>query len=306
MIRRQVGNEYWLIAQDDHAHLAGDLARHLGNDRFSPPSSQSAIIGIAMHDSGWPLHDDAPMLNTDGHPLDVFESPRKLALKVWEESARRAAAQDDYAGLLVSLHSLALCIYATSHPSASTAQSRWNLSDPRARFEVNRFQHNMIELQEALRQRLGMRTDRPLTHGLAEPSTTDPKEQRLTFDFRLLQAMDTISLGICCTTPPFLQVPQVLDRPAATTPIALRLHRIGEELLVDPWPFSHDRIPVQIPFRRLMAQRFADASSFRQAYRAAAVEHFPSVVRRGQVPVACSPAAAGKSQAGVRCRDGQV
>jgi len=281
MIRRQVGNEYWLITQDDHARLAGELARHLGNDRISSPSSDAAILGITMHDSGWPLHDDAPTLNADGQPLDVFESPRQLALKVWEESARRAAAQDDYAGLLVSLHSLALCIFATSHPSACGPGSRWDLSAPRARFEVNRFQHNMIELQESLRKRLGMRTDRPLSNGLAEPSTTDPKEQRLTFDFRLLQAMDTISLGICCTTPPFSQVQQVLPRPGAATPITLQLRRAGDELLVDPWPFCSDVIRLQVPFRRLRAQRFDDECSFRRAYAAAPVKHFSSLIRRG-------------------------
>ncbi|WP_428937977.1 DUF3891 family protein [Fontivita pretiosa] len=281
MIRRQVGNEYWLITQDDHARLAGELARHLGNDRFSPPSSQSAILGIAMHDSGWPLHDQAPSLNARGQPLDVFESPRELALKVWEESARRAAAQDDYAGLLVSLHSLALSIFAASHPSASGPSSRWNLSDPRARFEINRFQHNMIELQESLRKRLGMRTDRPLTNGLADPSTTDPKEQRLTFDFRLLQAMDTISLGVCCTTPPFSQVQQMLPRPGATTPVTLQLRRADDVLAVDPWPFSGDEIRVRVPIRRLRAQRWDDESSFRRAYAAAPVEYFSSLIRRG-------------------------
>src|SRR4051794_27947113 len=35
MIRRQVGQEFWLITQDDHAQVSGQLAAQLGNDRFA-------------------------------------------------------------------------------------------------------------------------------------------------------------------------------------------------------------------------------------------------------------------------------
>ena len=68
----------------------------------------------------------------------------------------------------------------------------------RARFENNKFQHRQIEIQEEVRGKLGMRTDIPLTLGLAG-SGFDLREDQLHFDFRWLQALDQISLGICCT-----------------------------------------------------------------------------------------------------------
>jgi len=276
MIRRQVDTEYWLIAQDDHAKIAGELARNIGNSRFVGPSSPSAILGITLHDCGWPIHDEHPTLNQQRLPRDVFESTREVGLPVWEASAERAAAQDAYAGLLVSLHSLALSVFATS--SAPISGQRWDLSDPRARFEVNRFQHGMIELQEGLRERLGMRTDRPLKYGLCEDPVDDPLEQKLLFDFRWLQAMDQISLSVCCTKTPFSRIGPILPKPGAA-PQTLKVARPSDtQLWLDPWPFDVPQISVQVPFRRLSDQRFADEQQFRAAYGAAQVEQFTATL----------------------------
>src|SRR5689334_4373848 len=115
MIRRRVADEFWLFTQHDHALLAGVLAERLGNDTFASPDPREAVVrGVAMHDCGWPLHDDAPTLNRHGEPLDVFETPPQIGLRVWSEAARRAAGADPYAGLLVSLHSLSLSMFAMS------------------------------------------------------------------------------------------------------------------------------------------------------------------------------------------------
>src|SRR5262245_58167737 len=103
MIRRRVGDEFWLIPQHDHALISEKLAKHFGMDRFAKPQAATTVLGISLHDCGWPTHDDCPMLNKDHLPLDVFETSPKIGLSVWTESARRATAQDAYAGLLVSL-----------------------------------------------------------------------------------------------------------------------------------------------------------------------------------------------------------
>jgi hypothetical protein len=278
MIRRQVGAEsFWLITQHDHAQVSGQLARHLGNASFAPPSSESAMLGIALHDCGWPIHDDRPTLNTNHQPLDVFETPRELGLEVWDASAIRATQRDDYAGLLVSLHGLALSVFATSQ-SPVVSGSPWNMNDTRARFELNRFQHKMIELQESLRQRLGLRTDRPLKHGLAEEAG-DAKEQRLTFDFRLLQAMDRLSLSICCTHPPFAAIEPLIPRPGEAAQ-SIRVARPRSDLLhLHPWIFASDEVRIDLPYRQLRTQQCQDLASFRAAYAAAPVQQFTVAIR---------------------------
>jgi hypothetical protein len=271
MIRREVGDEYWLIAQNDHAVLSGQLAEQFGGAGIQSPS-RAAITGIAMHDAGWPLHDEAPTLNNDHIPIDVFESRREVALKVWTASAQRAAVVDPYAGLLVSLHSLSLSIFASTQTSFK--HEKVDMSDPRTRFDLNKFQHGQIELQEKLRAQLGMRTDLPLRNGLAEDSA-DRGEQQLIFDFRLLQALDKISLAICCTKPPFPKIEPLLLKPA-TQPISLSVRRpAADRLMIDPWTFNPAGIQLDIPFKRLPAKRYESEESLHQAYREAKTETFP-------------------------------
>src|SRR3954469_13395873 len=234
MIRRRVGDEFWLIPQHDHALLSGELARNFGNDRCAKPQAASSVLGVSLHDCGWPIHDECPTLNQNGFPLDVFETSPEIGLNVWTESAKRAGDQDTYAGLLVSLHSLSLSVLATSQVFDN---EQFDVNNARVRFEVNKFQHLQIEQQESLRKQLGMRTDIPLKIGLAEHSI-DPKEHALEFDFRLLQAMDKLSLCICCTKPPFAKVEPLLDRPAGKT-LALNVSRLdATKLVVNPWPFD--------------------------------------------------------------------
>src|SRR5262245_50196564 len=237
MIRRRVGDEYWLFTQHDHAMLSGELARHFGGtEPFARPEPfDQAILGISLHDCGWPLHDDAPTLNSRGEPLDVFETPPALGLRVWSEGAERAAARDPYAGMLVSLHALALSGIATSQ-----AHGHFNWNDPRLRFEMNKFQHNRVEMHDGLRHKLGLRTDIPLENGLALRSA-DPAEQNLIFNFRLLQAMDKLSLDICCTEMPFPIIPMLPTSPGKDC-VHIAVKRGSPDIVqLDPWP-SFDRL----------------------------------------------------------------
>jgi hypothetical protein len=276
MIRREVGDEYWLIAQNDHAILSGQLAEHFGGPDLQAPT-RSAITGIAMHDAGWPLHDDAPTINHDQVPIDVFESRRDVALKVWTASSQRAADVDPYAGLLVSLHSLSLSIFASTQTGFK--HEKVDMSDPRTRFDMNKFQHRQIELQENLRRQLGMHTDLPIRNGLAEESD-DPREKQLIFDFRLLQVLDKISLGICCTRPPFAKVEPLHLKPG-DHPIALEISRSSpHRLLVTPWPFTRQDITLPVPFKRVPKKRYESDASLQQAYASAAAESFECTVAR--------------------------
>src|SRR5207249_3009653 len=101
-----------------------------------------ACLGISLHDCGWPLHDDQPTLSKDGFPLDVFESPRAIAIQCWTASVERAAARDPYAGLLVSLHVLNLSVFVSE--SAASGQS-FNMDNPQDRFAMVKFQQREIE-----------------------------------------------------------------------------------------------------------------------------------------------------------------
>src|SRR4051794_33611272 len=271
MIRHRQGPDFLLITQDDHARLSGRFAARLGNDRFAPPEPRDAtLLGISLHDCGWPLHDERPTLNRRGEPLHVLESPMSVATRVWTESARLASEADAYAGLLVSLHVLNLSAIAQRRDDPTPHERAENRQEM---FLLNRFQQQEIERQEELRRTLGMRIDLPLRLGLARPGSGEA-EDRLRFDFGLLRAVDAVSLDACCAEPPFPKVPAVHPRIGEPTVDFTVAHRSAGVLVIDPWPFDVPAIEETLPCRRVAAVKYDSEEALHEAYAAAPVESY--------------------------------
>lgn len=271
MIRRDDGDGWLLITQSDHAALSGELAKHIGNERFGRVT-EKVIIACGMHDAGWPMHDYLPTLNALQLPLDVFESPREISFPIWTASAEQAARVDPYVGLLVSLHSLALSALPVEMPT------EFHASQMKERFENNKFQHRQIEMQEKLRTQLGMRTDIPLTLGLAEMGI-DPREDQLIFDFRWLQAMDQISLAVCCTHVPFNHA-DVHPQPGQQH-TSMRFAQQGDDLHIWPWPFDASEMACTIRGRRMQQKTWDSVESFHAAYNDAPIEEIQIRIMHG-------------------------
>jgi hypothetical protein len=268
MIRHQQGNEFFLFTQDDHARLSGHLAGHFGNARFATPQPRKQVVdAVAMHDSGWPLHDREPTLDKSGLPLHVFDTPIPLAVRVWAESARLAREVDSYTGLLVSLHVFALSALAYQHYADPVQRPH----SAKELFELNKFQQLQIEVQEQIRREKNLRTDMALQLGLA-PRGTGPREDLLRFHYQILRTMDQISLALLCGGRPFSTIDDMSPAPGAD-PLDFRVGYPGKwRVSLSPWPFDVDAIEAEVPFRRLPAKVFADVESFRSAYAAAPLE----------------------------------
>jgi len=280
MIRRRTGDSFFLITQHDHALLAGELARQLGNSRFARPAARQLVLdAVAMHDSGWPLHDDAPTLNENAEPLDVFESHRQITFPFWRASVDRAAELGSYVGLLVSLHVLGLSAFVAGLQIERNKGKPFDPSQLADQFEMNKFQHREIERQEHLRPLCGLRTDIPTHLGLADPGTSE-SEDRLRFDLRVLQAMDQVSLALCCTRPPFEETQEYYPH-VGDEPIRFSLRRLGADLLLDPWPFDRSEIVVKIPGKSVPAKAYANETELRDIYGRATTEHIVVAVRAG-------------------------
>ena len=278
MIRREEGEHFLLIAQHDHALIAGELAEHFGNADFAPPEPREpALRGVRLHDCGWPTHDDQPTVNKDGKPLDVFETPREIALPVWTASVEKAAAADPYAGLLVSLHVLSLSVFASTQTSFE--HEKFDLEQPADRFAVAKFQQREIERQDDLRVKLGLRTEKAALHKQPK-EVAQKKEDQLTFNFRMLQAMDVISLAACCTKPPSRQTQDVMPRPGAA-PLRLNLSRRANDVLVHPWPFDQPQVVLMIPVCRIRAKAYASHDELRAAVSAGSSEVLTCIVMPG-------------------------
>jgi hypothetical protein len=271
MIRHTQGDSFLLIKQHDHALLSGQVAEKIGNGMFAPPSPFQAVVdGIGLHDCGWPIHDDeAPTLNKEGLPLHVLESPMDLAVKVWTESARRAAEKDPYTGLLVSLHVTALSHYAQTagflpnvRPKSATEQ-----------FLLNKFQQKQFEHQENLRRALKMPTDLPLHNGLAELGLDDA-EDLLLFNFGLVKLLDRVSLDLCCSEDLFDRIEDVYPQPG-DSPTTIKIRHTGPGAMeLSPWPFAAERLEFEIPCRRVARMKYVSDEAFREVYRNAPTESY--------------------------------
>lgn len=268
MIRRTHPEGVAVIRQDDHARVCGSLLRAWGSSAFPRPNAFKGLFAAAvLHDCGWDQADFSPEPTRDGLPPDVFDPPTTSTssadaalsklLNAWARSAQLAEVAGPWAQLLVSVHGLTLSAYAAGR--ANTLPLR---------FLFNRFQHAQIELQEHLRRRLGMSLDWPLQHGLVEltaapQARADEREMRLLEDYQHLQALDLLSLAMCCQSPP-------TDRSGPVGPegLVLRwqlLDDVERTLRVSPWPFTLERVRLRVPMRVLKPGRFDHALALSEA-----------------------------------------
>jgi hypothetical protein len=102
--QRQTAEAWWLIAQTDHAALAGDLAARL--DFPSIPSLGSEVIrAIALHDAGWAQFDnDERTAASAGPPLSFLAIPPAQFLIAWTDSINAAASTGSVGEIIVSEH----------------------------------------------------------------------------------------------------------------------------------------------------------------------------------------------------------
>ena len=96
MIRRDAGDDWLLISQIDHAHLAAEIASAWGNDDVDPlPMADLLVPAIRDHDDGWRDWESAPQIDPDlGWPRNFTEMPMRDATEIWSKSIDICARGD--------------------------------------------------------------------------------------------------------------------------------------------------------------------------------------------------------------------
>ena len=160
MIVREASGSLRLIAQPDHAHLAGGIMQRAAP--LAGHSRRPAILhAIAEHDNGWTEEDRAPLLDLDsGRVHDFISAPAAVRQRVWPRGVARLAG-DPWAAALVAEH-------------ADTIYERYR-ADPAWRAFFEDIHHR----REAHRQRSGLSTD------------------ELAVDYAFVRLGDLISLVFC-------------------------------------------------------------------------------------------------------------
>jgi uncharacterized protein DUF3891 len=230
--QKQSAPAWWLVAQPDHAALAGELAVQFAAPGFQI-SDREVVRAIALHDAGWAKYDGggeagggqntAPRLLHDefGRPLSFLQAPVAMFVEAWAASIECAEEKAGaIGGLMVSGHFRRL------------AENRLNSVEDSAgdAAHIRKFVENEAQVEEAR---------------LCRQPRTRAEVERLV---DLLQFCDLLSLYLCCGSRASVQFPQAIGR----RPIVLR--RRGELCLLDPSPFGEE-ISLDVAARRDPASR---------------------------------------------------
>ncbi|MGE5207538.1 MAG: DUF3891 family protein [Chlamydiota bacterium] len=225
--QQQKATAWWLIAQPDHAALAGELAAQFVAPGFPIPDRE-VILAIALHDAGWARFDGGgeagggkgpasqPLRDNSGRPLSFLQAPVSIFVDAWIASVQCAESKAGaIGGLMVSGHFCRLAEHRLNS-AADTPE------------DVGRI-HAFVE-NESRRHETRLRRQ-PRSHSEVERLVD------------LLQFCDLLSLYLCCGSRASIQFPQAIG------PRSVVLRRDGELCLLDPSPFREE-ISLGVPARR--------------------------------------------------------
>jgi hypothetical protein len=255
MIRSETDSSWILITHPDHARLAGEFADAWGNEHFARPEPYEAIrYAVYHHDDGWLARDAAPVLTREGKP-EAFTSALVGAYSAFEEidlpaylgvrakATAEVAAQNVYAGIIVSMHT-------------------YNLLTEQADVATIRPEHRAA-YETFLAEQLAWQRESALHLGANEA------ELRRAFEF--LQCCDSLSLIACSG---YAQPRELRHTHADRTGVrhALRCECLETGVLkISPWPLSVPRLTLQVRHRVIAKTALASLDSFRAAFASAPV-----------------------------------
>jgi len=265
MLRAESESGWWLITHPDHAHLAAAFAAHFGNETFIAPEPRNNVLrGIRGHDDGWAARDARPQITRQGKPsafshelvgrYSAFEEI-DLAdyLSVRESALSKMETECAYAALLVSMHTYNLL---TVHADRSTiAANQLPLLDA--------FLQRQLAKQQALRASL--ERDEQFT-------AIEVEDGWIENNFRLLQAMDNLSLYSCVG---YMQEGDLLHalptksgdaQSIEVLPAGLRHFRLK------PYPFDEPLLTFTVPARHVEGKEFASSEELAHKFAAAPVQ----------------------------------
>jgi hypothetical protein len=271
MLRFETETGWWLVTHVAHANLAGTFAKHWGNALFAAPAPRpNVLLGINSHDDGWALRDATPIITREGKPsafstelvgkYSAFEEI-DLAdyLAVRERAVQQIADKDEYAALLVSMHTYNL-LTARADRSTIAVEQLPLLDD---------FLSRQQNLQQTLRANVR-----------SNPSFTasDTSDEVILDNFRLLQATDNMSLLACVD----LASPATLLHPLSTVDgdhTEVQVVSTGtRRFQLRPYPFAEESITLTFPARHIPDKRFASSQHLQRHFADAPVEELSVTV----------------------------
>ncbi|MDP9051076.1 MAG: DUF3891 family protein [Acidobacteriota bacterium] len=265
MLRIESDTGWCLITHPDHARLAGDFAAAWGNEQFRKPEPRARVLkGIACHDDGWAARDAHPSVTRQGKP-SAFSSELVGKYSAFEEidiadyltvrdrAVRIIAAEDPYAGLLISMHTHNLL---TAHADRSTIT-------PEGLALLDAFLDRLCAYQVELRATIAAD---------ASLSVEAKTEQTILEHFRLLQACDNLSLLTCVAFGSDADLLHPLPLNDGRTVEVLVQPVAPRHFRLTPWPFAEPEMRFTLPARHVIGKQFATSDELETAFSVAQME----------------------------------
>lgn len=180
--QKQSAQAWWLVAQPDHAALAGDLAAAISCS-FFPRLEPDVLEAITLHDAGWAQFDGEGGKDrhpATGRPLSFLDMGPLDFIRAWSDSIQRAEESSAIGGLLVSHH--------FSRLAETRLRSAGDAAEDRSRLET--FAAREVERRRSL------------------AAQTKYSEQEIGILVDVLQFCDLLSLYLCCGAEEDVAFPQ--------------------------------------------------------------------------------------------------
>jgi len=271
MLKTNRGEQTWFVTQPNHGAVAGYLAAHWGNDEFTAPGyfgttadpaqlRAETILAIAEHDNGWWEWEAIPDFGElDALPLDLGDvlKDQQAGMDRWRRGIPQFGESHPYVSLLISFHAYWLYAARTEsapdpafvHPLFWKGAPEKLMAGPldQARAFVTEIRALQADLAARVRRS-------PATASWVDSDSLKPHA-------RSLQVLDGLSLWLSYPLIPvrsgeakgfgedpvtFLEVP----RGSWNDRVAIEARPGGNRrIILDPYPFDRDPLPVSIPVR---------------------------------------------------------
>jgi hypothetical protein len=246
MIRREESGRWILISQIDHAHLSGRLAEHWGAGGVAPLVARDELLwAISHHDDGWRRWEQSPDIEPKFvRPRSFMEMELAVSLDIWAQSIAAAAQHGPLAGYTVAGHFCALL-----RRFGSSARI-----EPRADADADRFLATYESLLDGCLRAWQGRS----------PGENTPERAHLALS--QLQMFDSLSLWFCCEEASQSNEFQTPAGPVVTLAPQKRPGRDEpHRVLLSPWPFTVERLNLEVPGRAIPARRYENRTELAAA-----------------------------------------
>jgi hypothetical protein len=252
MILQDRGDHLLVIRQTDHAVLSGFFVREWGNDLFQRPVLfESLCLAAREHDNGWCEWESAPRLDPKTRlPFTFMSIPTEEHVELYQRGIERLIKVDRYASLLASLHCAGL--YDRGRATMPGFSAKY-VKSTELRF-VNDFMQR-LKLQQ-MRLKIDLRSN-PVTKPLYEDRSIEASA-------RLLEALDRLSLYFCLGSIEDATIEGVPFHSEREN-VDWLVRPLGDDrILLAPYPFRRDALPVSILARRVPKRLYANELDFQR------------------------------------------